>query len=234
MIIDGKEYTVGNHQFVEERGLCSKIVESSLDILEAEGKTAIVVSSAKEALGVIGVSDPTRDESRNVIEDLRRNGVRDIIMISGDSAEAVRSTAMALGIRESLGDLLPADKVAFVEKMRLKHGSVAMVGDGVNDAPALAASSLGIAMGISGTDVAIETADVVLMKDDLSKISAMILIGKKTMSVLRQNIALSLIVKAAFLLLAVFGVATLWMAVIADDGVTLLVILNSLRLLREG
>lgn len=234
MTIDGMEYTVGNHQFVEERGLCSGLVEASLEALEAEGKTAIVVSSATEALGVIGVSDPARGESKHVIEELRKSGVHDIMMISGDSAVAVRSIASTLGIEHSMGDLMPADKVAFVEKMRAKHGGVAMVGDGINDAPALAASSLGIAMGISGTDVAIETADVVLMKDDLSKISTMISIGKKTMSVLRQNIALSLAMKAAFLLLAVFGLATLWMAVIADDGVTLLVILNSLRLLREG
>ena len=234
MTIEGTEYTVGNHQFVEERGLCSALVEASLEALEAEGKTAIVVSSAREALGVIGVSDPAREESKDVIKDLRKSGVNDIMMISGDSAAAVRSIALTLGIENSTGDLMPADKVAFVEKMRMNHRGVAMVGDGINDAPALAASSLGIAMGISGTDVAIETADVVLMKDDLSKITTLISIGKKTMSVLRQNIALSLAMKAAFLLLAVFGLATLWMAVIADDGVTLLVILNSLRLLREG
>ena len=232
--IDNRQYTIGNHQFVEEQGLCSAVVESKLTVLEKEGKTTTIVCSTDEVLGIIGVADSVRSESRAVIRHLRRNGVEEIIMISGDGSGAVRSTASNLGIDSYFGELLPADKVALVKRMKSKHGSIAMVGDGVNDAPALAASSLGIAMGISGTDVTLETADVVLMKDDLSKIFSLISFGKRTMSVLRQNIALALIMKCAFLLLAVFGVATLWMAVIADDGVTLLVVLNSLRLLRKS
>ena len=231
--IDNRQYTIGNHQFVEERGLCSAAVELKLSVLENQGKTATIVCSAGEVLGIIGVADSVRSESRTVIQHLRHSGVEKIAMISGDGSGAVRSAASNLGIDNYFGELLPVDKVALVNEMKLKYGSIAMVGDGVNDAPALAASSLGIAMGISGTDVALETADVVLMKDDLSKIFSLISIGKKTMSVLRQNIVLALIMKCAFLLLAIFGVATLWMAVIADDGVTLLVVLNSLRLLRN-
>jgi Cd2+/Zn2+-exporting ATPase len=232
--IDNRQYTIGNHQFVEERGLCSAVVESKLTVLEKEGKTTTIVCSTDEVLGIIGVADSVRSESRAVIQHLRQSGVKEIVMISGDGSGAVRSAASNLGIDTYFGELLPADKVALVNRMKSKHGSIAMVGDGVNDAPALAASSLGIAMGISGTDVALETADVVLMKDDLSKIFSLISIGKRTMAVLRQNIALALIMKCAFLLLGIFGVATLWMAVIADDGVTLLVVLNSLRLLRKS
>jgi Zn2+/Cd2+-exporting ATPase len=232
--IDNNRYTIGNHQFVEELGLCSPAVESRLNVLEKDGKTATIVCSADKVLGIIGVSDSVRNESRLVIQRLRQSGVEEIVMISGDGSGAVRSTASNLGIDNYFGELLPADKVALVNRMKLKHGSIAMVGDGVNDAPALAASSLGIAMGMTGTDVALETADVVLVKDDLSKISSLISIGKRTMSVLRQNIVLALIMKCAFLTLAVLGIATLWMAVIADDGVTLLVVLNSLRLLRKS
>ncbi len=232
--VDDHQYTIGNHQFVEERGLCSAAVESKLNVLENQGKTTTIVCSPDQVLGIIGVADSVRSESCAVIQHLRDSGVEEIIMISGDGNGAVRSTASDLGINDYFGELLPADKVALVNRMKSKHRSIAMVGDGVNDAPALAASSLGIAMGMTGTDVALETADVILMKDDLSKISSLISIGKRTMSVLRQNIALALIMKCAFLLLAVFGVATLWMAVIADDGVTLLVVLNSLRLLRKS
>jgi Cd2+/Zn2+-exporting ATPase len=232
--IDNRQYTIGNHQLVEERGLCSAVVESKLNALEKEGKTTTIVCSTDEVLGIIGIADSVRSESRAIIQHLRHSGVEEIVMISGDGSGAVRSAASNLGIDSYFGELLPADKVALVNRMKSKHGSIAMVGDGVNDAPALAASSLGIAMGISGTDVALETADVVLMKDDLSKIFSLISIGKRTMAVLRQNIALALIMKCAFLLLAIFGVATLWMAVIADDGVTLLVVLNSLRLLRKS
>ena len=232
--IDNRQYTIGNHQLVEERGLCSVVVESKLNALEKEGKTTTIVCSTDEVLGIIGIADSVRSESRAIIQHLRHSGVEEIVMISGDGSGAVRSAASNLGIDSYFGELLPADKVALVNRMKSKHGSIAMVGDGVNDAPALAASSLGIAMGISGTDVTLETADVVLMKDDLSKIFSLISIGKRTMAVLRQNIALALIMKCAFLLLGIFGVATLWMAVIADDGVTLLVVLNSLRLLRKS
>ena len=232
--VHNRRYTIGNHQLVEELGLCSEAVELKLNMLEKEGKTTTIVCSADEVLGIIGVADSIRNESRAVIQRLRHCGVEEIVMISGDGSGAVRSTAANLGIDNYFGELLPADKVALVNRMKSKYGCIAMVGDGVNDAPALAASSLGIAMGMTGTDVALETADVVLVKDDLSKISSLISIGKRTMSVLRQNIALALIMKCAFLLLAIFGVATLWMAVIADDGVTLLVVLNSLRLLRKS
>ena len=231
--LEGLMYSVGSHQLVEERGLCSPTVEAHLDKLEAEGKTVVVVSSQAEVLGIIGVADSIRSESENAIQALRDRGIGEIIMLSGDSTAIARTTATSLRLDRHFGELLPAEKVALVKEMRSKHGSVAMVGDGVNDAPALAAASIGIAMGGTGTDVAMETADVVLMKDDLTKISTMISIGTKTMKILKQNVTTAIGVKALFLLLAVLGAANLWTAVIADDGVTLLVVLNSLRLLRK-
>ena len=231
--LGGRRYSVGSHQLVEERGLCSPAVEAHLDKLEAQGKTVVVVSSEVEVLGIIGVADSIRNESGSAIQALRDCGVREIIMLSGDSAVIARTTASSLKLDGHFGELLPAEKVALVKKMRSKHGSVAMVGDGVNDAPALAAGSIGIAMGGTGTDVAMETADVVLMKDDLSRISTLISIGTKTMKILKQNITAAIAMKAIFLLLALLGAANLWTAVIADDGVTLLVVLNSLRLLRN-
>jgi Cd2+/Zn2+-exporting ATPase len=231
--LNNREYTIGNHQLVEERGLCSVDIEAQIGLLEAEGKTTIIVCSQSEVLGIIGVADTIRTESRHALRQLKKDGVQKIVMLSGDSNRVARSTASSLGIDECFGELMPADKVALAKEMRSRYETVAMVGDGINDAPALAASSLGIAMGVTGTDIALETADVVLMQDDLSKISSLILIGKKSMTVLKQNVALALAAKGVFLFLAVFGFATLWMAVIADDGVTLLVVLNSLRLLRQ-
>ena len=231
--LGGHKYSVGSHQLVEEQGLCSPIVESHLDKLESLGKTVVVVSSEVEVLGIIGVADSIRSESENAVQALRGLGIREIVMLSGDSAAIARSTASSLKLDRHFGGLLPAEKVALVKEMKVKHGHVAMVGDGVNDAPALAAASIGIAMGGTGTDVAMETADIVLMKDDLSKISTMISIGTRTMKILKQNVTTAIAMKALFLLLAVLGAANLWMAVIADDGVTLLVVLNSLRLLRK-
>jgi Cd2+/Zn2+-exporting ATPase len=231
--LDDVEYIVGSHQFVEERGLCSPAVESQIGILEAQGKTTIVVCTRSGALGIIAVADAIRNESRGAIRDLKKSGIQKIVMLSGDSNVVAHSAAASLGIEDCFAEFMPTDKVAFAKDMVARYGSVAMVGDGINDAPALAASSLGIAMGGTGTDVALETADVVLVKDNLSKISSLISIGKKSMAVVKQNIALALAVKAVFLLLGVLGFASLWMAVVADDGVTLIVVLNSLRLLRQ-
>ena len=158
-------------------------------------------------------------------------GIQKVIMLTGDNEGTARVIAQRTGIDEYYAGMLPDEKVNRIRALKQEYGSVAMVGDGINDAPALAASSVGIAMGGSGTDVALETADIVLMSDDLSRLVSTIQLSRRTLSVIRQNILISLLTKIVFMVLAVAGVATLWMAVLADDGATLLVILNGLRVL---
>src|SRR5206468_11756198 len=164
---------------------------------------------------------------------LRRQGVRRIVLLTGDSQGTAKAIAAELGVDEFRAELLPEDKVAAVEELRRTYGSVAMVGDGVNDAPALAAADVGIAMGVAGTDAALETADVALMADELSKIPYALRLSRATARNIHGNIAFSIVLKGAFLILAVTGAATLWMAVAADMGASLVVIANALRLLRE-
>jgi Cd2+/Zn2+-exporting ATPase len=192
----------------------------------------VLVSHAGAALGVIGFSDRLRHDGHEVVGGLRREGVAHVVLLTGDraaSAEAVRADA---GLDEAHGDLLPHDKVAHVTRLRALHGAIAMVGDGVNDAPALAAADVGIAMGAAGTDVALETADVALLADDLSKLPYAVRLGRRTLGAIRTNLAIALGLKLVFVLLAAGGIATLWMAVLADTGASLIVTANSLRLLR--
>jgi Cd2+/Zn2+-exporting ATPase len=163
---------------------------------------------------------------------LRSHGVRHVALLTGDNEATARALAADLGIDEVCSELLPEDKVHAVHRLRRRHGTIAMVGDGVNDAPALAAADVGIAMGAAGTDAALETADVALMADELLKIPYTLRLGRATLRNMRANIVFSLVLKGAFLVLAVAGVATLWMAVVADMGASLVVIGNSLRLLR--
>ncbi len=231
--LDGERFFVGNHQFAEEHRICSERVERHLDGLEADGKSTMVVFSEREPIAIIGVADKLRSESSGTMAELRKIGIEQIVMLSGDGSKSVERTAQNLGITEHFAGLLPEEKVGHIRDLARKHGSVAMVGDGINDAPALASASLGIAMGGSGSDVALETADVVLMNDELPRLSTFFRLSRRTMRMLRQNVALALGAKLVFLLLGIFGLATLWMAVFADDGVTLIVILNSLRLLRD-
>jgi Cd2+/Zn2+-exporting ATPase len=167
-----------------------------------------------------------------VVELLRDQGLDPVVMLTGDNAGAARTVAAAVGVTEVRAELLPQDKVAAVRELRRTHGSVVMVGDGVNDAPALAAADVGIAMGAAGSAVALETADVALMGDDLSKIPYAVRLGRATVRTIKTNIALSLSLKVVFLALAVTGHATLWMAIVADTGASLLVVANGLRLLR--
>ncbi len=163
---------------------------------------------------------------------LREQGVRSIVMLTGDSEAPARAIAAELGVDEYRAELLPEDKVAAVEELRRTHGAVAMVGDGVNDAPALASADVGIAMGAAGSDAALETADIALMADDLLKLPYMFRLSRSAVRNIRMNLAISIVMKAAFVVAAVAGVATLWMAVVADTGASLIVIANALRLLR--
>lgn len=229
--IDERVYFLGNHRLCEEYNACTPLIEQTIENIHREGKTAIILGDEHGALCVLAVEDSVRESGRLAIQHLKDLGIHHITLLSGDNERSVAQAARAIGIDETRAGLLPEEKIAAVEKLKREHGVVAMVGDGVNDAPALAAASVGIAMGGSGTDVALETADVVLMGDDLKKLPVLIRLSRDTMRIIKQNIAIALILKLMFLVLSVSGVATLWMAVLADDGAALIVILNGLRML---
>jgi len=226
----GKRYNVGNHRLLEEIGACSPAVEAALEKLEQEGKTAVALAVEKETLGVIGVADTLRPNSREAIAELHALGVASVLL-TGDNQATAAAIAAQVGIDDARGNLLPEDKLAAMDGLLAKYGKVGMAGDGINDAPALAKASIGFAMGAAGTDTAIETADVALMDDDLRKLPQFIRLSRDTSAILRQNIALAIGIKTVFLVLAFAGKATLFMAVFADMGASLLVIFNGLRLL---
>ena len=228
--IEGVTYFLGNHRLIEDIKVCSTTVEETLNRLEVEAKTAVVLATESESLAVFAVADTIRDTSKAAVADLKSLGV-DTIMLTGDNDKTAKAVALQVGIADARGDLLPDDKLAAITEM-LKRGPVGMVGDGVNDAPALARSSIGFAMGAAGTDTAIETADVALMQDDLRKLPEFIRLSKKTSRVLWQNIVFALSIKAIFFVLTLTGQGTLWMAVFADAGASLIVVANGLRLLR--
>jgi len=232
--IAGRFLFLGNHRLLHERDLCSPNVHALVERMEADGRTAVVLASAEEPIGLIAVADQERSEGRRALDDLRAAGIASVAMLTGDSRRTADVIAERLSVNEVHAELLPEDKVRLVSALRARHGAVAMVGDGVNDAPALAAADLGIAMGAAGSDVALETADVALMGDDLSKVPHLVRLGRATLINIKTNIAIALGLKAIFLVLAVAGQATLWMAVAADMGASLLVIGNGLRLLRWG
>ena len=224
---------VGSHRLFEERELCSPEMEAALDALEAGGSSAVMVAAGGTAIGVIGVADEPREAARDAVALLRKQGVQHVVLLTGDREPTARALAESLDLDAYRAGLLPEDKVAAVEELRARYGALAMVGDGVNDAPALAAADVGIAMGVAGTDAALETADVALMADELSKIPYALRLSRATARNIHANIAFSIVLKSAFLILAVTGTATLWMAVAADMGASLVVIANALRLLRE-
>jgi Cd2+/Zn2+-exporting ATPase len=224
---------VGSHRLFEERGLCSPAMEAAFDAIAARGCSAVMVSAGATGIGVIGVADEPRESARDAVDLLRTQGVRHVLLLTGDHEPAARALAESLDLDGFRAGLLPEDKMAAVEDLRRRYGVVAMIGDGVNDAPALALADVGIAMGVAGTDAALETADVALMADELLKIPYALRLSRATSRNIRANIAFSIVLKAAFLVMALTGTATLWMAVAADMGASLLVIGNALRLLRE-
>jgi Cd2+/Zn2+-exporting ATPase len=224
---------VGSHRLFEERQLCTPALHDHLDRVTERGGTAVLVSHDGAAVGVIGLADRLRGEGRDVVAGLRDAGVEHVILLSGDHERNVEEVRATLGVDDAYGDLLPADKAALVDTLRRRYGVTAMVGDGINDAPALAAADVGIAMGLAGTDVAVEAADVALMSDDLTKLPYALRLGRATLANIRTNVAVALGLKLAFVALAVTGIATLWMAILADTGASLLVTANGLRLLRS-
>jgi len=230
--IDGQNYYVGNERLCHERGICTPRSEEALRQFEREGKTAVLLSSDTTPIGVIAIADQIRPNARTAINALRTDGLRRVLMLTGDNQETARTVAERLALDDYRAELLPNDKVKVVQALVASGQRVAFVGDGVNDAPALAAATVGIAMGAAGTDVALETADIALMADDLSHLPFAIRISRKTSAIIRQNIVFSIATKAVFMVLALMGWATLWMAVAADMGASLAVIANGLRALR--
>lgn len=236
--IAGHSYFVGNHRFAHELGVCSEELEATLAEIESKAQSVVVVGHRPhadckgEVLGILAVGDAIRPNAAEAIRRIHEAGIRKIVMLSGDNTRTANAIAKQVGIDEAQGDLLPDHKIEQVKKLAAEFGSVGMIGDGVNDAPALAAANIGIAMGAAGTDTAIETADVALMRDDLMMVSEAIRLGRRTLGMIRFNIAFALGIKAIFLILALLGMTSLWLAILADTGATLLVIANALRLLR--
>ena len=231
--LDGHTLILGNHRLIEDRGLCSPEIEARLAVHESQGRTATLLATEDRVLAIFAVADTIKESSREAITDLHRLGVTSV-MLTGDNVATATSIARLAGIDDARGNLLPEDKLAALEDLQGRHGPTAMTGDGINDAPALARADIGVAMGAAGTDTAMEAADVVIMNDDLRRIPETIRLSRQTHAVLWQNIALALGIKVVFLGLAVFGNATMWMAVFADMGASLLVVANGLRTLRTS
>ncbi|MGY3015345.1 Cd2+/Zn2+-exporting ATPase [Pseudomonas sp. TE6283] len=230
--IGGQTYHLGNHRLVEELGLCSPELETQLDVLERQGKTVVLLLDRSGPLALFAVADTVKDSSRQAIAELHELGIK-TVMLTGDNPHTAQAIAAQVGIDHAEGNLLPADKLASIERLYGEGHRVGMVGDGINDAPALARAEIGFAMAAAGTDTAIETADVALMDDDLRKIPAFVRLSRQSAAILTQNIVLALGIKAIFLAITFAGMATMWMAVFADMGVSLLVVFNGLRLLRK-
>ncbi len=231
--VAGAIVLAGNRRLLEANGVRTAGMDAAAETLSRKGCSVVFVARDGSAVGAIGVADEPREAARESLDLLRAQGIRRLAILTGDNAAAAHALADSLGIDDVRAELLPGDKAAAVEALRREHGMLAMVGDGVNDAPALATADVGIAMGAAGSAAALETADVALMADELPKISYAVRLSRATVRNIRVNILFSLALKAAFLVMAVAGAATLWMAVAADMGASLLVIANALRLLKE-
>jgi len=220
-------FYIGNKSLFDKN---SEFPDEIIDKIEKKGKTVVIIGNNHHIIGLIGLMDKIRKNSRNMIMELKKKNIK-TIMLTGDNQCTAKAVSSKIGVDSFYANLLPEDKVRIVDELIDNGKIVAMVGDGVNDAPALARSNVGIAMGTAGSDVAIETADIALMNDDISKVNYLIDLSKKTMSIVKQNVSVSILVKGTFAVSAVFGFVTLWMAVaFGDMGLTLLVILNALRI----
>jgi Cd2+/Zn2+-exporting ATPase len=230
--VDGHLISIGNHAFMHRNGESENELCTVAQRAEENGHTILVIEDqCCDQRNYLEVADTLRPGVAKVMADLKRAGIQRTVMLTGDNERTAREVAAQTGVDEVRARLLPADKVAAVEELQAQYGRLTMVGDGVNDAPAMARATVGIAMGAAGTDAALETADIALMADDLSQLPFTIGLSRRALQIIQTNIALSLAVKGVFLLMAVTGMATLWMAVFADMGTSLLVTLNGLRML---
>ncbi len=231
--IGGRRFWIGSHRMLEERGQETPEIHARIEALAAGGATIVVVGNETHVCGLIALADEIRPEARRLVGELHAAGVRRVVMLTGDHRPTAERVAAVCGIDEVQAELLPAEKLEAIERLVARDRHVAMVGDGVNDAPALARATVGVAMGAAGTDAAIETADVALLSDDLSRLPWLIRHSRRTLATIRANAAFALAIKAVFVAFALGGMATLWGAIAADMGATLLVIANALRLLRS-
>nr|NGX50976.1 putative cadmium-transporting ATPase [Chlamydiota bacterium] len=230
----GTRYWIGSHRFMHEMKQETEEIHQMALELEDAGHSIIAIGNSKHVCGLIGVADEPREDIAAIIQEIKEAGVQHVVMLTGDNQQAAQAIAKLAGVDETQAELLPEDKVKAIERLKAKWGVVTMIGDGINDAPAMAAASFGVAMGAMGTDAAIETADIALMSDDLSKVPWLIRHSRRTLKVIQQNIAFSLGLKVIFLGLAITGFASLWMAIAADTGASLLVVFNGLSLLRRS
>ena len=229
--INGKKYYLGNHRLFKEKKLCNKVVDNDVKKLESKDKTVVYLGQDNKTIGVIAIADTLRNNAKETIKELKRLGIKKIAMLTGDNESVAKNVSSELEIDQYQAELLPQDKLNFINKFQEKYRNVVMVGDGINDAPALNLANVGIAMGGGGSDTALESSDIALLKDDLSKIPFIYRVSRKVTLLIRQNISFAIAVKLVFLILAGLGIATLWMAVIADVGATVLVVFNGLRAL---
>lgn len=229
--VGGQTYYIGSPRLFRRLGVDQTPFSTDLGRLQGEGKTVVVLGTRNRVLALIAIADQTRAGSSSVMKALRQEGIRELVLLTGDNQATARTVGSALGIGNVKAELLPGQKLDAIKRLRQEYGSVAMVGEGVNDAPALAAADVGIAMGAAGTDTALETADIALMNDDLAKLPYTLRLSRRTLRIIKENIIFAITVKAVFILLTVLGLSTLWMAVFADTGAALIVIANSMRLL---
>jgi Cd2+/Zn2+-exporting ATPase len=231
--LDGRAHWLGSHRFIEEQGAENPDIHAQLESLEVGGQTVVAFGEGRELIGFLALADAVRPSMASILQNLREIGVEHLVLLTGDNRGTAEAVGRRVGLTEIQAELMPEDKVKAIEALVAKYGQVAMIGDGVNDAPAMARASLGIAMGAMGSDAAIETADIALMNDDLTRIPWLVSHSRRTLSVIRQNITFALAVKVMFVLLTVMGHASLWSAIAADMGASFLVIFNGLKLLRN-
>ena len=230
--VDGITYYIGSSKLFESSLEKSQSISQTYQSLQKQGKTAMLFGTESNILAIIAVADEVRESSKEVIAQLHKLGIAHTIMLTGDSNDTAQFIGKEIGVSDIKAELMPEDKLTYIKELKQTYGKVAMIGDGVNDAPALAASTVGIAMGGAGTDTALETADVALMGDDLKKLPFIVNLSRKTLKIIKQNITFSLGIKLLALLLVLPGWLTLWIAIVADMGATLLVTLNGLRLMK--
>ena len=230
--VDGQKVSVGSLKWIATLTTVDEMIKERANQLQAQGKTVVAAVRDNQLIGIIGIADQLREESKHVLQKLHALKVKHTVMLTGDAKPTAEAIASSLGMSDVRAGLLPAEKLTAIKELRTKYGAVAMVGDGVNDAPALASANVGIAMGGAGSDAALETADIALMGDDLTKLPYTIGLSRKTLRIIKENIIFALALKLIALLLVIPGWLTLWIAIFADMGATLLVVFNSLRLIR--